>query len=97
MQLVIINISDHFTRTRVNDGAPADALIRVVGCLLGQQNGRDIHISNSFEVNVAPEDPRALDFGFLHKRLEQCEFCCCGPAAAPAGLPSRHLQHPTPP
>jgi hypothetical protein len=76
MQLVLINISDHHTRTKVN--APADQQstpARVVGCLLGQQSGRSVSIRNSFEVgNSFPEDANQLDFGFLHKKLEQCEL-----------------------
>jgi len=73
LQLVVINISDHYTRTRANLGSPPDALIRVVGCLLGTQSGRTIDVSNSFEVPTSSEDPKALDFAYLHKRLEQCE------------------------
>jgi JAB1/Mov34/MPN/PAD-1 ubiquitin protease len=76
MQLVLINISDHHTRTKVN--APPDQRsmpARVVGCLLGQQSGRSVSIRNSFEVgNSFPEDANQLDFGFLHKKLEQCKY-----------------------
>jgi len=75
MQLVLINISDHHTRTKLN--APSDqksAPARVVGCLLGQQLGRSVSIRNSFEVNnTFPEDANQVDFGFLHKKLEQCK------------------------
>jgi COP9 signalosome complex subunit 6 len=74
MQLVLINISDHHTRTKLN--APSDGRstpARVIGCLLGQQLGRSVSIRNSFEVgNAFPEDANQLYFGFLHKKLEQC-------------------------
>ena len=74
MQLVLINISDHHTRTKVNAPDQRAAPARVVGCLLGQQVGRSVSIRNSFEVgNSFPEDANQLDFGFLHKKLEQCE------------------------
>ncbi|KAL4515915.1 hypothetical protein Ndes2526B_g00630 [Nannochloris sp. 'desiccata'] len=71
--LVLINISDHHTRNKVN--APPDqgsAPARVVGCLLGEQSGRSVSIRNSFEVgNTFPEDANQLDIPFLYKKLEQ--------------------------
>jgi len=42
--LVIINISDHFTREKVTKGENA----RVFGALIGSQNGRKVEIFNSF-------------------------------------------------
>jgi len=45
--LVIINISDHWTRNRVQNNVENP---RVVGALLGQQTGRNIEITNSFEL-----------------------------------------------
>ena len=47
--LVIINISDHFTRGRCQSDAAAP---RVFGVLIGAQTGRHIEIANSFEVKV---------------------------------------------
>lgn len=55
VQLVLINISDHHTRTLANQGAPAGEAstsaaggggggpcVRVLGCLLGSQSGRTV-------------------------------------------------------
>ena len=51
--LVIINVSDHFTRNRCNTSG--STATRVFGILIGVQNGRQIEIANSFEVKVVPE------------------------------------------
>lgn len=69
VQLVLINISDHHTRTKANAGVA----IRVAGCLLGQQIGRTIDISNSFEV---VQTDGHLDEAFLAKKLGQCAPAC---------------------
>ncbi len=72
-QLVLINISDHATRIRVASGSHADE-VRVLGCLLGQQAGRVVDVSNSFEVRheVDGSGATVLDEAFLSKKLEQC-------------------------
>ena len=72
MQLVLINVSDHFTRIRANSGDQDK--VRVLGCLLGQQEGRVVDISNSFEIKyqLTPEG-YAFDDAFLVKKQEQCE------------------------
>lgn len=69
---MLINISDHHTRTKVN-GPDQKSPARVVGVLLGQQMGRTVDIRNSFEVGNFPAEATDLDFAFLHKKLEQCE------------------------
>lgn len=77
-QLVLINISDHHTRTRANTpgatapGVPAPA---VMGCLLGSQSGRSVDIRNSFEVRYAagPDGTLDIDITYLLKKQEQCE------------------------
>lgn len=48
--------------------------MRVLGCLLGQQAGRVVDVSNSFEVRHEAEGNGAtvLDEAFLTKKLEQC-------------------------
>jgi len=76
MQLVLINVSDHFTRLKANgvDGAPAPT---VMGCLLGSQDGRTVDISNSFEIKCdeSPENGSfQIDNAFLLKKQEQCEY-----------------------
>ncbi|GFR45118.1 hypothetical protein Agub_g6496 [Astrephomene gubernaculifera] len=74
--LVLINISDHHTRTRANTpaasapGAPAPA---VMGCLLGSQSGRSVDIRNSFEVRytTGADGSIEVDIAFLLKKQEQ--------------------------
>jgi COP9 signalosome complex subunit 6 len=44
--LVILNVTDHFTRQRVNSSASQ----RVIGILVGVQTGRKVEIHTSFEV-----------------------------------------------
>eukprot|EP00270_Netrium_digitus_P014105 TRINITY_DN4755_c0_g1_i2.p1 TRINITY_DN4755_c0_g1~~TRINITY_DN4755_c0_g1_i2.p1 ORF type:complete len:281 (+),score=21.97 TRINITY_DN4755_c0_g1_i2:177-1019(+) len=59
--LVIVNISDHYTRLKAqNKGFPS----RVIGCVIGQQVGRMVEIFNSFELKYAvSEDSILLDAG----------------------------------
>jgi len=44
--LVVLNISEHWTRIRAQEGAPR----QVLGALIGQQKGRNVEIMNSFEL-----------------------------------------------
>ncbi|XP_067014189.1 COP9 signalosome complex subunit 6 [Anabrus simplex] len=44
--LVIMNISEHWTRLRAQKGTPQ----QVIGALIGKQKGRNIEIMNSFEL-----------------------------------------------
>ena len=74
LQLVLINISDHHTRTRANAPAGSKEGIRVLGCLLGQQAGRVVDISNSFEMRYREGSSAEIDEAFLHKKMEQCEW-----------------------
>ena len=72
VQLVMINISDHFTRMKAN-GLDAGTSGRVMGCLLGQQNGRIVDISNSFEIKYELREGGVdIDEAFLTKKQEQC-------------------------
>ncbi|CAG9460079.1 unnamed protein product [Pedinophyceae sp. YPF-701] len=68
--LVLINISDHHNRYRVQGERPVGD---VVGCLLGTQEGRVLEISNSFEAACSGGSAGApeLDEGFLVMRQEQ--------------------------
>lgn len=71
--LVIINISDHFTRAKVESTAPTAPPPRVIGALLGVQNGRNIEISNSFElVYHTLEGNIVVDTDYLKSKQEQC-------------------------
>ena len=49
--LVIVNISDHYTRIKAQRSGKSS---RVIGCLLGCQSGRTVEIFNSFEL-VTPD------------------------------------------
>jgi len=68
--LVVINVSDHFTRARAQSGGKQG--IRVYGALLGEQTGRHVEIANSFEMKMVsgPSGERA-DQDYLRTRLEQ--------------------------
>ena len=44
--LVIMNVSEHWTRVRAQEGRA----MQVVGALIGKQNGRNIEVMNSFEL-----------------------------------------------
>lgn len=44
--LVIMNVSEHWTRVRAQEGAP----LQVIGALIGKQKGRNLEIMNSFEL-----------------------------------------------
>jgi len=61
--LVVVNISDHYTREHCVKPNP-----RVFGCLLGQQEGRRVEISNSFEMLL--EDGQ-VDTEFMKTRQDQ--------------------------
>ena len=66
--LVIINISDHFTRCSLNFKENG----RVLGCLLGEQTGRVVHITNTFEMRLEGENEEAkVDRNFLSAKKEQ--------------------------
>jgi len=76
-QLVIVNISDHYNRTRLRvHGHPADpdGNARVMGVVLGTHKGRVVELTNSFElvVRVAPEGGAlSIDVEHLNTRREQ--------------------------
>jgi len=67
--LVIINMSDHWTRTKVQQRQENP---RVIGAFLGLQNGRQIEICNSFELVFSVVDGTiVIDQTYLHKKQEQ--------------------------
>eukprot|EP01114_Cavostelium_apophysatum_P005524 TRINITY_DN1668_c0_g1_i3.p1 TRINITY_DN1668_c0_g1~~TRINITY_DN1668_c0_g1_i3.p1 ORF type:complete len:322 (-),score=88.50 TRINITY_DN1668_c0_g1_i3:78-1043(-) len=67
--LVIINISDQWTRTRVQNNLENP---RVFGALVGIQTGRNVEIFNSFELVVENADKQpVIDSKFLVKKTEQ--------------------------
>lgn len=69
--LVILNISEHWTRVRAQLGKP----IRVFGALLGRQKGRNIELCTSFEMKMDPnpDDPNLemIDLEFLNTNIGQ--------------------------
>ncbi|DBB04951.1 TPA: hypothetical protein ACH3X3_010232 [Trebouxia sp. C0006] len=70
--LVLLNVSDHHTRAKANLEDPSLPPPRVLGCLLGQQTGRVVDVSNSFEFmyeNTA--SGLIIDEGLLTKKTEQ--------------------------
>ncbi|KAK9840416.1 hypothetical protein WJX74_009540 [Apatococcus lobatus] len=70
--LVVINISDHLLRIKANGLDRAQGSERVLGCLLGQQNGRVVDISNSFEIRYSMgSNGIEIDEAFLVKKQEQ--------------------------
>lgn len=68
--LVLINISDHHTRTMANS---SDGVVRpVLGMLLGTQTGRTVDISNSFEIKYSMgPDGVEIDQEFLIRKTDQ--------------------------
>ena len=54
--LVIMNISEHWTRLRAQEGSAQP----VFGALIGKQTGRNIEIMNSFELHYTIENDNVL-------------------------------------
>lgn len=54
--LVIMNISEHWTRLRAQEGCPQP----VFGALIGKQKGRNIEIMNSFELHYTIENDNVI-------------------------------------
>ncbi|KAG9448886.1 hypothetical protein H6P81_008851 [Aristolochia fimbriata] len=75
--LVIVNISDHYTRVKsqqahLNNGVASPSSShppRVFGCVIGVQRGRTVEIFNSFELLYDPVTD-SIDRSFLLKKQE---------------------------
>ncbi|XP_058057368.1 COP9 signalosome complex subunit 6 isoform X1 [Anopheles bellator] len=67
--LVIMNISDHWTRTRAQKGSKPLAF----GALIGKQKGRNIEVMNSFELkyDVLNDDDIVIMMDYYHVKEEQ--------------------------
>jgi len=66
--LVIMNISEHWTRTKAQNGRPTP----VYGALIGKQNGRDIELMNSFELDWTTVDETVIiDHDYYKIKEEQ--------------------------
>ena len=71
--LVVINMSDHFTRFRAQSQSGEAHVPRVFGAVLGEQSGRKVELGNSFEMKVTGGGTTALAIAidYLKQRLEQ--------------------------
>ena len=66
--LVIMNVSEHWTRLRAQDGIPQV----IIGALIGKQKGRNLEIMNSFELLFEVVDGvPVIDSSYYHQKEEQ--------------------------
>ncbi|KAK7602086.1 hypothetical protein V9T40_009527 [Parthenolecanium corni] len=72
--LVIMNISEHWTRVRAQEGRAK----QVVGALIGKQSGRKLEIMNSFELLLAKVDnDMIIDKAYYTTKEEQFKQVFC--------------------
>ncbi|ORX58152.1 Mov34-domain-containing protein [Hesseltinella vesiculosa] len=64
--LVLLNVSDHYTRTKLQTSQSTG----IYGVLLAQQSGRDIDIIHSFELKLN-QDNMTFDQEYLGTKLDQ--------------------------
>lgn len=67
--LVILNISEHWTRNKVKENSSA---VSVYGVLLGKQVGNCIEVSNSFEL-LLDQTNSSVNTDFYNSREAQCK------------------------
>jgi len=66
--LVIMNMCDHFTRIKAQEGT----VPKVFGALLGKQNGRNLELCNSFELQHSETDDGCIiDMDYFQNKEEQ--------------------------
>lgn len=66
--LVIMNVSEHWTRLRAQEGSPQT----VIGALIGKQKGRNIEVMNSFELVFSViEGDIIIDRDYYNAKEEQ--------------------------
>eukprot|EP00093_Oithona_nana_P000585 00585.XXX_1686_2738_1 [CDS] Oithona nana genome sequencing. len=66
--LVIMNISEHWTRTKAQMGNPQ----KIFGALIGKQKGRNIEVMNSFELDhTTVEEKVIIDRDYYDMKEEQ--------------------------
>ncbi|KAI2796366.1 COP9 signalosome complex subunit 6 [Blomia tropicalis] len=68
--LVIMNISEHWTRLRAQKNDPA-ANFTIIGAFIGKQSGRNIEIMNSFELKFDIVDSKILIDSDYYQLKEQ--------------------------
>lgn len=67
--LVLMNIAEHWTRIRAQEGARA-----VYGALIGKQDGRKIEVYNSFELRYeAIDGDVVINRDYYNTKEEQCK------------------------
>jgi len=71
--LVIINISDHYTRAKVQRTPKDKTVPRVIGALYGTQEGRRVEIRTSFEFIYEPAENNnvTIDSEYVQRKIEQ--------------------------
>ncbi len=70
--LVLIHISDHYTRLKFQTGQENP---RVIGALLGTQTGRTVEVATAWELLwKAQEGNVQIDQQFLLTKSEQCKL-----------------------
>ncbi|XP_048588542.1 COP9 signalosome complex subunit 6 [Nematostella vectensis] len=69
--LVILNISEHYTRIRAQEGKPNP---QVVGALLGTQDGRSMEIFNSFELQFDSFDDGHIVINMEYYKTKEEQF-----------------------
>nr|CAG4644915.1 EOG090X08T4 [Leptodora kindtii] len=65
--LVVMNISEHWTRVRAQEGKAQ----QVIGALIGKQKGRSLEIMNSFELVFTVIDSVVIDRDYYNTKEEQ--------------------------
>lgn len=69
--LVLMNISEHWTRIRAQEGKAQP----VYGALIGKQEGRKIEVFNSFELKYEKIDEDVvINRDYYNTKEEQCKF-----------------------
>lgn len=69
--LVLMNISEHWTRIRAQEGSS----VPVYGALIGKQDGRKIEVFNSFELKYETIDGDVvINRDYYNTKEEQCEL-----------------------
>lgn len=69
--LVLMNVSEHWTRIRAQEGKAEP----VYGALIGKQEGRKIEIFNSFELRYETiEGDVIINRDYYNTKEEQCKF-----------------------
>jgi len=72
--LVVLNVSDHLTRAKHLSNKKEWADLRVIGALLGKQEGRVLEIVNTIELSFTPSqegnDAITMNEQFCAKRLD---------------------------